>query len=121
MTNERLDEFMEAWNAHDVERIVSFFAHDCAFHASVGPELMGATYIGKEEVRRGVAAFFERYPDGRFEDATAFVAGDRGASEWTFVASGPDGVEIATRGCDLFAFDGDLIRTKNAFRKARPG
>jgi ketosteroid isomerase-like protein len=120
MTNERLDEFMEAWNAHDAERVVSFFADDCVFHASVGPELMGATYVGKDEVRRGVAAFFERYPGGRFEDATGFVAGDKGASEWTFVAAGPDGAEIATRGCDLFEFDGDLIRTKNAFRKARP-
>ena len=120
MTGERLDEFMEAWNAHDVERVVSFFADDCVFHASVGPELMGATYSGRDEVRRGVAAFFERYPDGRFEDATAFVAGDKGASEWTFVVSGPDGAEIATRGCDLFEFDGDLIRVKNAFRKARP-
>jgi ketosteroid isomerase-like protein len=119
MTSERLDEFMEAWNAHDVERIVSYFADDCVFHASVGPELMGATYAGPDEVRRGVAAFFERYPDGRFEDATAFVAGDRGASEWTFAVTGPGGEVIATRGCDLFEFDGDLIRVKNAFRKSR--
>jgi len=121
MTDERLDEFMEAWNAHDVQRIVSFFADDCVFHASVGPELMGVTYVGRDEVRRGIAAFFERYPDGRFEDATAFVAGDRGASEWTFTVTGPGGEVIATRGCDLFEFDGDLIRVKNAFRKTRPG
>ena len=120
MTNERLDEFMEAWNAHDVERIVSYFTDDCVFHASVGPELTGATYAGRDEVRRGVAAFFERYPDGRFEDATSFVAGDKGASEWTFTWTGPGGEAVATRGCDLFEFEGDLIRVKNAFRKARP-
>jgi ketosteroid isomerase-like protein len=120
MSTERLDSFMDAWNAHDVERIVGFFADDCVFHASVGPELMGASYVGRDEVRRGVAAFFERYPDGRFEDASAFVAGDRGGSEWTFVFSGPDGTEMAVRGCDLFEFDGDLIRVKNAFRKSRP-
>jgi ketosteroid isomerase-like protein len=120
MTTERLEAFMDAWNAHDVDAIVAFFADDCAFHASVGPELMGASHLGRDEVRRGVAAFFERYPDGRFEDASAFVAGDRGASEWTFVFSGPDGAEMAVRGCDLFEFDGDLIRVKNAFRKNRP-
>ena len=29
----------------------------------------------------------------------------------------PDGAELRVRGCDLFEFEGDLIRTKNAFRK----
>jgi ketosteroid isomerase-like protein len=120
MTTERLDAFMGAWNAHDPDRVVSFFAADCVFQASVGPELMGATYRGRDEVRRGVAAFFERFPGGRFRDASAFVAGDRGASEWTFAWTGPDGTENAVRGCDLFEFEGDLIRSKNAFRKLRP-
>jgi len=120
MTMERLDQFLNAWNAHDVDRIVSFFSDDCTFHASIGPELMGATYVGRGEVRRGVAAFLERFPDGRFEDVSGFVAGDRGASEWTFVTAGPDGTEVSVRGCDLFEFEGDRIRVKNAFRKSRP-
>jgi taurine dehydrogenase small subunit len=114
MTSERLDAFMDAWNAHDVEGIVSFFADDCEFHASVGPELMGASYAGRDEIRKGVTAFFERFPDGKFEDASAWVAGERGASEWTFVAGG-----TAVRGCDLFEFEGDRIRVKNAFRKIK--
>jgi hypothetical protein len=115
MTNERLDVFMEAWNAHDVETIVGFFADDCEFHASVGSELMGASYVGREEIRTGVSAFFERYPDGRFEDGQSWVSGDRGAAEWTFVSG-----DTAVRGCDLFEFEGDRIRVKNAFRKVRP-
>ena len=114
MTSERLDAFMDAWNAHDVEGIVGFFADDCEFHASVGPELMGASYAGRDEIRKGVTAFFERFPDGRFEDASAWVAGERGASEWTFVSGG-----AAVRGCDLFEFEGDRIRVKNAFRKIK--
>jgi len=114
MTNERLDAFMDAWNAHDVEGIVSFFADDCEFHASVGPELMGASYAGRDEIRKGVTAFFERFPDGKFEDATSWVAGDRGTSEWTFTSG-----DTAVRGCDLFEFEGDRIRVKNAFRKIK--
>ena len=114
MTSERLDAFMDAWNAHDVEGIVGFFADDCEFHASVGPELMGASYAGRDEIRKGVNTFFERFPDGKFEDASAWVAGDRGASEWTFVSGG-----AAVRGCDLFEFEGDRIRVKNAFRKIK--
>jgi ketosteroid isomerase-like protein len=120
MTLERLEAFLQAWTDHDLDVIVECFTEDGVFHASVGPELMGATYRGREDVRRGVQAFFDRYPDGRFEDSSAWVAGGRGAAEWTFVSTGPDGAEVATRGCDLFEFEGDRIRVKNAFRKTRP-
>lgn len=112
MTAERLAEALEAWNTGDADRVLAYFADHCSYHASFGSELYGRTYEGRDAVREGVRAFFERYPDGRFEDTTVFVAGDRGAAEWTFVAG-----DVKIRGCDLFEFDGDLIRTKNAFRK----
>jgi hypothetical protein len=120
MTAERLDAFLEAWNDRDVDAIMSYFAEGCVYHASVGPELLGATFRGREEVRAGVAAFLARNPQGRFENGSSLVMGDRGAAEWTFVTTGPDGDEVSTRGCDLFEFDGDLIRVKNAFRKVQP-
>jgi uncharacterized protein (TIGR02246 family) len=119
VTADQLAEALAAWNSHDVEQVLAFFAEDCAYHASFGPESLGKSYVGREAVREGVRAFFERYPEGRFEDTEVFVAGDRGAAEWTFVAAGPGGAgELRVRGADLFEFEGDLIRTKNAFRKA---
>ena len=120
MTPERLAEALAAWNTHDAERVLAYFAADCAYHASFGPEPLGRSYAGRGEVLEGVRRFFERYPDGRFEDTEVFVAGDRGAAEWTFVATEAAGGVVRVRGCDLFEFDGDLIRTKNAFRK-QPG
>ncbi|HKP18008.1 MAG TPA: nuclear transport factor 2 family protein [Gaiellaceae bacterium] len=120
MTPERLLEALAAWNTHDADRVVAYFADDGAYHASFGPELLGRSYVGRAQVLDGVRRFFGRYPDGRFEGTEVFVAGDRGASEWTFVATEPDGSELRVRGADLFEFDGDLIRTKNAFRK-QPG
>lgn len=119
MTKDRLDAFGEAWNTHDVEAVLAYFRDDCAYYASFGPEHMGNAYRGKAGVREGVAAFFATYPDGHFSDATSVVCGDRGFSEWTFSATGPDGAPFSVRGCDLFVFDGDLIVTKNAFRKLR--
>jgi ketosteroid isomerase-like protein len=112
VTAERLAEALAAWNEGNPDRVLAYFADDCAYHASFGPELLGRSYVGRAEVLEGVRAFFERYPDGQFEDTRVFVAGDRGAAEWTFVAG-----ETRVRGCDLFEFDGDLIRVKNAFRK----
>ena len=120
MNEERLAAFGEAWNARDADLVVGFMTEDCRYRASVGPELEGRTYEGRDEVRQGVQAFFDRYPDGRFEDARVFVAGDRGASEWTFVWTDEQGETRRVRGCDLFEFEGDRIRTKDAFRKT-PG
>jgi hypothetical protein len=49
--------------------------------------------------------------------ALDFVAGDRGHAQWTFTWAGENGARNEVRGCDLFELDGELIRTKNAFRK----
>jgi taurine dehydrogenase small subunit len=120
VTADRLTEALAAWNTHDAQRVLAYFAHECSYHASFGPDLLGRSFVGRTEVLDGVERFFERYPDGRFEDTHVFVAGDRGAAEWTFVATESDGTEVHVRGADLFEFEGDLIRTKNAFRK-QPG
>ncbi len=119
MDEDRLQAFGEAWNARDADLVVSYMTDDCIFHASLGPELLGRTSRGAAEVRRSVQAFFDRFSDGRFEDSSVFVAGDRGASEWTFVWTDTAGETQRVRGCDLFEFEGDLIRVKNAFRKGR--
>ena len=42
---------------------------------------------------------------------------DRGAALWTFVSTLPDGSELRVRGADLFEFDGDKVKSKNALRK----
>jgi taurine dehydrogenase small subunit len=117
VTAERLAEALAAWNTRDADRVLAYFAADCAYHASFGPEPLGRSYVGRAEVLEGVRRFFESYPDGRFEDTEVFVAGERGAAEWTFVATESHGRMLRVRGCDLFEFEGDLIRTKNAFRK----
>jgi|1186.fasta_scaffold1012910_2 ketosteroid isomerase-like protein len=117
MTEARLHEALAAWNTGDAERVLAFWSEDCIYHASFGPELMGRSFIGLERARQGIQLFFDRYPDGVFADTEVMVAGDRGAAEWTFRAKDDDGAPFEVRGCDLFEFDGDLIRVKNAFRK----
>ncbi len=119
MTPERLAEFGDAWNHHDANLLMSYMLDDCSYQASFGPELEGRNYEGRDAVREGYLRFFARYPDGVFSNSRVFVAGDRGASEWTFTASGPDGVPISVRGCDLFEFVGNKIKRKDAFRKQR--
>ncbi len=118
MTRERLAEFGEAWNRHDPDLLMTYMATECSYQASFGPELEGADYRGREAVREGFAAFFARYPGGRFVDSEIWAfEPERAAVVWTFVATREDGSELRVRGCDLFAFAGDRIARKNAFRK----
>ncbi len=119
MTEALLAEFGEAWNRHDPDLLMTYMADECSYQASFGPDVDGLSYQGHAAVRAGYARFFERYPDGVFHDGRCFVAGDRGASEWTFSATGPDGTFRSIRGCDLFEFEGSKIRRKDAFRKQR--
>lgn len=119
MTVERATEFGSAWNSRDADHVASFFAEDGVYLASVGPEHLGATFVGKQQIRKGAQAFFDRFPNGRFENLKVVVSGNIGTFEWDFVIQDTSGKEIRTAGCDLLEFSGDLVKTKNAFRKAR--
>ena len=119
MTRERAEEFGAAWNSGNADLVTSFFTEDGAYHASVGPEPLGKSYIGKENIRRGVQAFFDRFPNGKFENLKVVVAGDIGTFEWDFVTTDANGLTVRTAGCDLLRFVGDKVATKNAFRKQR--
>ena len=119
MTLERATYFGSTWNSRDPDLVASFFADDGVYHASVGPDHLGKTYLGKEEIRKGVKAFFERFPDGRFENLKVLIAGDIGSFEWDFVATAASGKLVTTAGCDLLAFRDDKVVLKNAFRKVK--
>jgi len=119
MTCERATEFGAAWNSGNADLVASFFADDGVYHASVGPDALGKSYFGREEVRRGVQAFFDRFPDGRFENLKVNVVGNFGTFEWDFVSTGTGGRIVRTAGCDLLEFVGDKVAKKNAFRKVR--
>jgi hypothetical protein len=119
MTLERATEFGSAWNSGDPDLVASFFTDDGVCHASVGPDRLGATFVGTEEIRKGARIFFERFPDGKFENLKVVVSGTFGTFEWDFVASDATGKSVTTAGCDLLEFRGDMVVKKNAFRKVK--
>jgi steroid delta-isomerase-like uncharacterized protein len=117
---ETLRQVLDAFNRHDLDAIMSRFADDCVFEAPRGPEPWGRRFVGKEEVRRGLAARFEGIPDVRYDEDVHFACGRRGVSEWTIRGTTADGVAIHVRGCDLWtlAEDGTIVR-KDSFWKIR--
>jgi hypothetical protein len=119
MTLERASEFGAAWHSRDPNLIANFFTEDGVYHASVGPDQLGKSYFGQADLRKGVKAFLDRFPDGRFENLKTVVSGDVGTFEWDFIATDVSGKSVSTAGCDLLQFEGDMVVKKNAFRKVR--
>jgi steroid delta-isomerase-like uncharacterized protein len=120
MTTGVLQNFADAFNAHDVNAIVSLMTDDCIFQASAGPDVDGEKFEGKEAVKKAFEDVFKTYPDAHWGNAKHFISGDRGVSEWVFTGTKADGSKVEVTGCDLFTFRNGKIAIKNSYRKNRP-
>jgi len=120
VTTEVLQAFADAWNRHDADALMSFMTEDCVFDSSAGPDVCGTRYAGREAVRAGYAEVWSTFPDAHWGNASHFVQGERGVSEWTFKGTRADGTRVEVNGCDLFTFRDGKIAVKNSYRKNRP-
>ena len=114
-----LDELCDAFNAHDLDRIMRHFADDAVFEGPRGQDAWGQRFVGREAVRAAFAARFAGIPDVRYTDDDHFAAGDRGASEWTLSGTTTEGQRIEVRGCDLWTFRDGTVVKKDSFWKIR--
>jgi ketosteroid isomerase-like protein len=112
-----LERMLDGFNRHDLDTIMSLFAEDCVFESPRGPDPWGRRFVGKAEVRAGLGLRFETIPDVHYGKDDHFVAGDRGASEWTLTGTTVAGDRLDVRGCDLWMFRGDEIVRKDSFWK----
>ena len=117
VTYELLKGFLEAFNRHDLDAIMSYFAEDCVFYFPRGARPRGDRYVGKDQVRAGLSKRFEGLPDVHYGDDRHWVGEDFGVSEWTLTGTTLAGQRIEVRGVDLLEFaEGKIIR-KDSFWK----
>lgn len=107
----------DAFNAHDLDRIVSFFADDAVLEMPRGPDPWGRRYLGKAAIREGLSARFTGLPDVHYGDDSHYIDGDMGISQWTVTGTTPAGERIAARGCDFYSFRDGKITKKDSFWK----
>lgn len=121
MTEQRVWDFVAAWSRSDIDALMTFIADNCVYVTTTGPD-PGTTYIGKEQVRKGFLAVLS----GDSEAGVAsqfgplFMCDNNGVLEWSSTYKDAMGNSVFLRGCDLLAFEGDLIVRKDAFRKVLP-
>jgi len=112
-----LEEFLGAFNAHDVDAVMSFFAEDCVLDMPRGPAPGGTHLVGREQVHRGIQARLDGIPDIHYGDDHHWTCGDRGVSTWTIRGTLPTGERIEVRGCDLLEFTDGRISRKDSYWK----
>jgi ketosteroid isomerase-like protein len=62
------NEWVESWNAHDLERILSHYDEEVVLISPVALKLLGDSAVrGKEALRAYFAKGLEAYPDLRFD------------------------------------------------------
>jgi ketosteroid isomerase-like protein len=107
----------QAFNDHDLDRIMSFFADDTVLEMPRGPDPWGRRHVGVKAVREGLAARFEGLPDVHYGDDSHYVDGDMGISQWTVSGTTKSGERIRARGCDFYTFRGGKVVKKDSFWK----
>jgi ketosteroid isomerase-like protein len=104
-----LSKICAAFNAHDLDEIMGFFADDCVLELPRGTQPWGTRCEGKQAVRSGLATRFEGLPDLHYGNEQHFVdnTASTGISKWLLTGTTPKGVKVKVQGCDLYTFDGD--------------
>ena len=106
-----LDGIADAFNAHDIDRTMTYFDLECSLDMPRGAEPHGSRYAGLENVRRGLLTRFENTPDVHYGELEHFVDGNTGISKWLLTGTTTRGEKIAVRGCDFYTFrDGKIVR-----------
>ena len=83
----KLIEISDAFNAHDLSRIMKFFADDCVLEMPKGSKPYGSRFEGKHNMREGLAARFDRRP--LWECRTFVDSGSQtGISKWCLTGTG---------------------------------
>ena len=112
-----LKSFLEAFNAHDLDRIMEFFADDCELYLPRGKEPWGQRFAGKAAVRQGLASRFEGIPNVHYGDDRHWVAGDLAVSAWLLTGTTKTGEQVRVRGVDLLEFRNGKIVKKDSYWK----
>ena len=112
-----LKEFLAAFNAHDLDAIMGFFADDCELCMPRGKEPWGTRYVGKRDVREGLATRFAGIPDVHYGDDNHWAAGDLGVSTWLLTGTSRTGEQIRVRGVDLLEFRNGKVVKKDSYWK----
>ena len=104
-TEEDLRIFLNAFNEHDVDRIMQFFSDECVLETPRGPQIWGTRYEGQSEVRKILSYRFKWLPDMHYGKDEHWAMGKLGISRWVLTGNSVEGDRIEVQGCDVMRLD----------------
>ena len=114
--------YNEAWNAHDLDAIVSMHAPDMVFENHTAGERAEG-----EAVREHIGGIFETWPDIAFSTRRLYVREGLAVQEWTATATHanemrrgdlvaePTGKRVTWDGLDVIPFEDGLVKRKDVY------
>ena len=120
---EFIDRYNAAWNAHDVDAIVSMHTEESVFENHV----TGDVNIGREQIGRAIGGIFAVFPDLSFETRRQYIREDlvvqewtaRGTHEGTMLRSGidvpPTGQKVEYKGVDVIPIRDGMVARKDVY------
>jgi steroid delta-isomerase-like uncharacterized protein len=115
----KLKQLCAAFNAHDLDAVMSHFAEDCVLEMPRGDRPWGARFEGKAAVRKALAARFEGLPDVHYGNEQHFVDESAGAgiTKWLLTGTRRDGQSVEVWGCDFYSFRDGKVTRKDSYWK----
>jgi steroid delta-isomerase-like uncharacterized protein len=120
---EFIDRYNAAWNAHDVDAIVSMHTEESVFENHV----TGDVNVGREQIGRAIGDIFAVFPDLSFETRRQYIREDlvvqewtaRGTHEGTMTRSGievpPTGQKVEYKGMDVIPIRDGMVARKDVY------
>lgn len=108
---------LDAFNEHNLDKVMSYFAEDCSLDMPRGTEPWGQRFVGKAAVREGLAGRFKGLPDVHYGEARHWGNQNMVASEWLLTGTRPNGEQVRVRGCDHYEFRAGKVVRKDSYWK----
>ncbi|HEY7150081.1 MAG TPA: nuclear transport factor 2 family protein [Solirubrobacterales bacterium] len=119
---EAIARYNDAWNAHDLDLIMSMHAADMVFENHTAGERAEG-----EAAREHIRAIFETWPDIAFSTRRLYVREGLVVQEWTATAThasemrrgdlvaAPTGKKVTWDGLDVIPFEDGLVKRKDVY------
>jgi ketosteroid isomerase-like protein len=110
-TQDAVQRFHEALNAHDIDAVAGCITDDCVFE-DTEPAPDGARHTGRDAVLGAIRQFFAESPAAHFETEETVVAGDRALVRWRYAW-----VDGHVRGVDVLRVQDGRVAESLAYVK----
>lgn len=121
LTRELVDSVGDAFNANDIDAVMTHFAKHATFDHAIGPDEHGVRFEGAESIRGVFAGLFDRVENVHWETLDCAISGNKAYCAYRRTATHKDGTQETCLSVDILTYRDGLIVHKDTYYKQRSG